>query len=507
MLSSVAARPQYTWSVNLSPEEAAAFGELTRQLMDAPRATDFLGRETRVRKAGVSKRKPPLAGRKLFTLRIELKRSKPVIWRRIVVHSDITLDLLHLVIQGAFDWMNYHLYRFAIGHPFDRHSDIFLGEWELNEGEAEGEPADEVRLDECVQNPGDTLQYVYDFGDDWGLKIRLEQVLEMPEGAPIAACVDGRRAAPPEDSGSIRTERELARVVENPAWFDPQHANDSIIVHLMSQGVKIDGSFLVAEHPAFTDIVDQFRDPLMRADFMFGLEELDHPPTYGFGDDGEPVMPYPEIDVASIDLEQEFSAVLWFLRRVGDGIKLTQAGYLPPQVVREFAPILYPERELQYMRGGESHQHQLRVFREYLQKLGLTRKSKGMLLLTQAGKKAVGNPRALWDHIADRLATTIQPVPGQRNFDRDATALTLVEVALGTGRINLSLLVERLMNTGWGHRDGSPVDSYDITWSGSSPLVLFWFMGLRDNRGWLSFPLRPAAVVLAHTALARAKRR
>lgn len=492
--------------MDLSPEEAATFDALIRQLMASPTATDALGRETRVRQAASSKRRPRLAGRQLFTLRIDLKRSKPVIWRRVVVHSDITLDLLHLVIQGAFEWDNYHLYRFAIGHPFDRHADIFLGEWEVNDGEAEGEPATEVRLDECLQDPGDTLQYVYDFGDDWGLKIRLEQMLEMPEGAPVAMCVDGRRAAPPEDCGSIRTEADLAQVLDNPAYFDLEVANNGIALHLMTQGVKLDGSSLLTDHPAFADLAGQFRDPLMRAEFMLELDALDEPPAYGFGSEGEPIMPHREIDVSSFDLEQEFEAVLWFLRRVGDGLKLTQAGYLPPKVVREFAPLLYSGRELEFMRGGESHQPQLRAFREYLQKLGLTRKSKGALLLTRAGKQAADEPQTLWNHIADRLASAIEPNPGQRNFDRDATALTLIRAALGAGHLGLTHVAEQLTDAGWGFADGSPVQSHHIMWSGLSPVALFWFMGPRGGRGWLQAPLPQSVITLAHESLMRAKR-
>ena len=35
----------------------------------------------------------------------------------------------------------------------------------------QGTPARLVRLDETVQKPGDVLNYLYDFGDDWDLTI------------------------------------------------------------------------------------------------------------------------------------------------------------------------------------------------------------------------------------------------------------------------------------------------------------------------------------------------
>jgi hypothetical protein len=61
---------------------------------------------------GDSIRRIPVAQR-LCQLRISLKDIEPEIWRRIQV-KDCTLDRLHLHVQLAMGWDNYHLHQFKI---------------------------------------------------------------------------------------------------------------------------------------------------------------------------------------------------------------------------------------------------------------------------------------------------------------------------------------------------------------------------------------------------------
>src|SRR5699024_11533224 len=63
----------------------------------------------------------------------------------------------------------------AGGGPFDRSSQLFLCEFDVEEGEDEGVPAGEVRVGELLQEREDRLEYVYDYGDDWELRIRSEE--------------------------------------------------------------------------------------------------------------------------------------------------------------------------------------------------------------------------------------------------------------------------------------------------------------------------------------------
>ena len=51
----------------------------------------------------------------LLTLTIELRGSKPRIWRRLSLPGDLTLDAVHTLFQAAMGWTDSHLHRFQPG--------------------------------------------------------------------------------------------------------------------------------------------------------------------------------------------------------------------------------------------------------------------------------------------------------------------------------------------------------------------------------------------------------
>jgi hypothetical protein len=169
-------------------------------------------------------RRPPLQQVRIFRVRVDLKGSQPRIWRRLELRSDLTLDLMHRILQTSFSWTDTHLWRFSIGgEPFSRSGQAFLCPWDVEEGEEDdaGAPAaSDVRLDEVIQEPGDILFYVYDYGDSWELKLKLEDVSEADADPPAGLVVGGRRAAPPEDCGGITDGAELAEILEDPERFE-----------------------------------------------------------------------------------------------------------------------------------------------------------------------------------------------------------------------------------------------------------------------------------------------
>jgi hypothetical protein len=46
----------------------------------------------------------------LYPLRIVLRGSSPLIWRRLLVRSDTTRAQLHHLLQSIFDWSDEHLH-------------------------------------------------------------------------------------------------------------------------------------------------------------------------------------------------------------------------------------------------------------------------------------------------------------------------------------------------------------------------------------------------------------
>ena len=179
-------------------------------------------------------RRSPFPEIRIFRVRVDLQRSRPRIWRRLTLRSDLTLDLVHRVLQTSFGWTDTHLWRFSIGgEPFSRSGEAFLCPWDVEEGEEDdaGSPAaSDVRLDEVVQEPADILFYVYDYGDSWELRLKLEDVSAASADPPAALVVGGRRAGPPEDCGGITDGAGLAEILEDPEWFEIDAINAQLAV-------------------------------------------------------------------------------------------------------------------------------------------------------------------------------------------------------------------------------------------------------------------------------------
>jgi hypothetical protein len=154
------------------------------------------------------------SGGSVFQLKITLLDTKPPIWRRVLVDGTSTLDHLHEVIQAAFGWWNYHLHEFEVGR--NRYG---IPDPDDDRGEP---PRDErrTRLD-AIASEGSSFRYTYDFGDGWDHRVVIEKRLPRTPGTPIPACIDGRRACPPEDCGGTWGYRELLEILSDPTH--PEH--------------------------------------------------------------------------------------------------------------------------------------------------------------------------------------------------------------------------------------------------------------------------------------------
>ena len=188
---------------DLPPELAALVSQLSldqmRQLV--PQLLGIAGeRVLQELRAKPPSRRRPRRAPATMVLRIDLVGCKPPIWRRVEVPSTLMLDQVHELLQVLFGWSDSHLHMFALGSSvWDRHAETFLCPYDVEEGEVDGGvPEDEVRLDELLDQPGDLLRYVYDYGDDWGHVLKLERVRPEPCLAPRVLA--GRYEAPEEHS-------------------------------------------------------------------------------------------------------------------------------------------------------------------------------------------------------------------------------------------------------------------------------------------------------------------
>ena len=146
---------------------------------------------------------------RVYQIKVTLRDIDPPIWRRLRV-PDGPLDDLHEILQDAFSWERMHLYAFRVG-------DVSYTDPELMEGEHEGD-ATEVWLSDLI-GPGDRLSYVYDFGDNWEHEIVIEEMERIAPGNEplyVAVCMEGARAAPPEDVGGVFGYAEFLDALADP---------------------------------------------------------------------------------------------------------------------------------------------------------------------------------------------------------------------------------------------------------------------------------------------------
>lgn len=145
-------------------------------------------------------------------LKVTLKGLRPPVWRRLVVEDTMTLGELHMAVQAAMGWDNDHLHLFLVG------------------AEQIGDPR---QLDGVADEAGVTVgalagrgrkafAYVYDMGDDWEHAITIERAEPIEPGRAYPACVGGKRACPPEDSGGPWGFADMLQAVADPG--DERHA-------------------------------------------------------------------------------------------------------------------------------------------------------------------------------------------------------------------------------------------------------------------------------------------
>ena len=146
----------------------------------------------------------------IHRLKVTLRGSRPPIWRRFEVPSDITLKRLHAVIQLGFGWSDYHLFAF----------DTRSGRYGSYDPDLEIRSATSKKLSAVADAAGDKIRYEYDFGDQWELDILVEAIHPAEPGVAYPRCTAGRRAGPPEDCGGVSGYGTLLDALADPRHED-----------------------------------------------------------------------------------------------------------------------------------------------------------------------------------------------------------------------------------------------------------------------------------------------
>ena len=165
-------------------------------------------------KQSAGMREGDIAQIKVSLLNVEL-----AIWRRLEVPPEITLARLHVALQAAMGWQDYHLHAFRIR------------EIEYGVPNPDYEPMGVPLKDDrrttlrSLVSVDESFVYEYDFGDGWEHEILVEAVLAPRPRTRYPRVVDGARACPPEDVGGTP-----GYVAFLDAVADPRHAEHASVL-------------------------------------------------------------------------------------------------------------------------------------------------------------------------------------------------------------------------------------------------------------------------------------
>ena len=118
--------------------------------------------------------------------------------RVIAVRDDLTLVDLHYALQSAFGWDDDHLYAFWLdGRFWTSSEEHFTRPCAVGDARRPRAAAPR-RLDRLGLAEGRQIAYVFDFGDEWRVRLRVRR--SPTRGPPVAAAASAAGAAPPQYS-------------------------------------------------------------------------------------------------------------------------------------------------------------------------------------------------------------------------------------------------------------------------------------------------------------------
>ena len=151
-------------------------------------------------------------------------------------------------------WENYHMYKFSVGKEeivpeeegynlaessFNKlfSSPEFIkmleqGKFSKKSGSMDTDKINEIlhkieqnkpitrfdintKINQLIKSEKQKFTYLYDFGDSWEHTIVVEKILEKDDSKKYPICLEGERACPPEDCGSVPGYYNLMKIRKN----------------------------------------------------------------------------------------------------------------------------------------------------------------------------------------------------------------------------------------------------------------------------------------------------
>lgn len=175
----------------------------------------------RAKTSGTRRKAKPRRIASVHQFLVVLSGTDPVVWRRIQVPEACTFWDLHVAIQDAMGWLDYHLHEFTV-------RDARTGQLQaLSIPDAEYPddrpclPSWEVPVLRHFSDAQPLALYAYDFGDDWRHAVMYEGTWPAEADGSYPRCLGGARACPPEDCGGTYGYARFLEAIADPE--DPEH--------------------------------------------------------------------------------------------------------------------------------------------------------------------------------------------------------------------------------------------------------------------------------------------
>ena len=153
------------------------------------------------------------ASAQAYQLYVELEWVHPKVWRRFLVPITMELPMLHATLLFGTGWQGGHIHEFVFGR--DNYGPKEPG-LDLDHVMDEAR----VTLSEAL-GAKKTFVYVYDYGDDWRHKVKVEKIATLDAPISKGVCIGGENACPPEDVGGAPGYEVFLAALADPN--DPQH--------------------------------------------------------------------------------------------------------------------------------------------------------------------------------------------------------------------------------------------------------------------------------------------
>jgi len=150
--------------------------------------------------------------KKIYQVKISLKGSKPNIWRKLLIPSDMLLSDFHRVIQSTMGWTNSHL------HQFIKNRTCYTARQKDDDSWDDWDNIDykKMKVSDLLKKEKEKIVYEYDFGDGWQHDIVLEQVIPDDGKLKYPVCLKGKMNCPPEDCGGVWGYYAMLEILEQP---------------------------------------------------------------------------------------------------------------------------------------------------------------------------------------------------------------------------------------------------------------------------------------------------